>query len=74
MSLEGVLEADRWLIGYDKGAEREGCRVPVGFPSLSTYCSGREGVGKEEPIINSWRRRLARLPVGMVAIDGVPLE
>lgn len=57
-----------------KGAEREGSTVPVGFPSLSTYCSGREGVGKEELIINSWRRRLARLPVGMVAIEDVPLE
>lgn len=57
-----------------KGAEREGSRAPVGFPSLSTYCSGKEGGGKEELLINSWSRRVAGPPVGIVAIEDAPLE
>lgn len=52
-----------------KGAEREGSGAPAGFPSLSTYCSGKESVGKQELHINSWSRRLAGLPVGMWLLE-----
>lgn len=54
-----------------KGGREEGSGAPGGFLSLTSYCPGKEIVGKGRSISgSSWGRRLAGFHAGYVALEG----
>lgn len=54
-----------------KGGWEEGSGDPGGFLSLTSYCPGKEIVGRGRSISrSSWGKRLAGLHVGCVAMEG----